>query len=68
MSVCPLRTAKPHKGTLVLAMGKIRNTVLESCPSSQDCMKRNKPKFRAKLKMADHTVAMWRFVVDAKNL
>ena len=51
----------------VLAMGKVRNTVLGPYPPSWDCMRRNKYKYGAKLQVADHTVAM-SFVVDAQPL
>ena len=43
---------------VTLAMGKVRNIVLGSYPSSRDCMKRNKSKYGATLKVADHTVVM----------
>ena len=44
------------------------NNVLGSHPSSQDCMKRNKSKYGAKLRKPDHTVAMSCFVLDAQPM
>ena len=53
---------------VVLAMGKVRNTVLGSYPSSWNYMKLNKYKYSDKLNMADHTVAMSYFVELTLNL
>ena len=50
---------------VVLAMGKVRNTVLGLYPSSRNCMKRNKSMNGVKLKKADHAVTMTYFVVDS---
>ena len=49
-------------------MGKDRNTVFRSYPSSRDCIKQNKSKYGAELNVADHTVAMSCFVVGAQPL
>ena len=57
---------KFHSG-VVLATGKVRNTVLGSYPSS-DCTQLNKSGYGAKLNMVDHTVALPSFVVDAQPL
>ena len=61
MFVCPIWTAKPLKGTL---MGKVRNKVLGSYPSSRDCVKRNKSKYGAKLNMVDHAVEVFLYTLN----
>ena len=69
--VCPLCTAKrlmKFFSRVILTVGKVCNTVLGSYPSSRDHMKRNKSKYDAKLKMADHAVAILCFFVDDQPL
>ena len=53
---------------VVLVVGKVCNTVLWLYHSSCDCIKQNKSKYGAKVKMADHHTSQSYSVLDAQPL